>query len=512
LYLSGPHLARGYVEQTGLTASRFVAASYGPPGARLYRTGDLVRWNSAGELAYLGRSDFQIKLRGLRIEPGEIENAALAHPAVTQAVVLLHRDAGTGSDHLVAYVAGDGIDVASVREAVAERVPQYMVPSRVIALDAVPRTTAGKVDRAALPAPTFAPTVYRAPTTSTEHMVADAFALVLGVGDIGLDDDFFALGGTSLTATRVAAHLGRAAGVDRVLRLLFSHGTVGAVAEHLDREDDDESIASSDAVGPVLRLGGGDELAPVFCIHPMMGLAWPYFELGRHLETGRPLYGVQTPAVADPDFAPRSMDDVVERYVEEIRHVDPVGPYHLVGWSVGGVLAHAVAARMQSQGHTVASLSLLDPVHSIVPGSAVKKAQADAMFGAYQHLTDDLADMTPDALWSVWSAMGGDQLPVSDIQARLITKAMLTLFALVDEHVPPTYSGAVLMIDSDVTAVELGRMSDFWSQYCTGPADVESVPWRHGELLSSDAVADIGPLVGRWLGRVETASLLSTGE
>ncbi|WP_328812157.1 non-ribosomal peptide synthetase [Rhodococcus sp. NBC_00297] len=512
LYLSGPHLARGYVEQTGLTASRFVAAPYGPPGARLYRTGDLVRWNSAGELAYLGRSDFQIKLRGLRIEPGEIENAALAHPAVTQAVVLLNRDAGTGSDHLVAYVAGDGIDVASVREAVAERVPQYMVPSRVIALDAVPRTIAGKVDRAALPAPTFAPTVYRAPTTSTEHMVADAFALVLGVGDIGLDDDFFALGGTSLTATRVAAHLGRAAGVDRVLRLLFSHGTVGAVAEHLDREDDDESIASSDAVGPVLRLGGGVELAPVFCIHPMMGLAWPYFELGRHLETGRPLYGVQTPAVADPDFAPRSMDDVVERYVEEIRHVDPVGPYHLVGWSVGGVLAHAVAARMQSQGHTVASLSLLDPVHSIVPGSAVKKAQADAMFGAYQHLTDDLADMTPDALWSVWSAMGGDQLPVSDIQARLITKAMLTLFALVDEHVPPTYSGAVLMIDSDVTAVELGRMSDFWSQYCTGPADVESVPWRHGELLSSDAVADIGPLVGRWLGRVETASLLSTGE
>ncbi|KQU04004.1 hypothetical protein ASG56_11295 [Rhodococcus sp. Leaf7] len=499
LYLTGSHLARGYVGQPALTAARFVPAPFAGPGERMYRTGDLVRWNSSGELSFLGRTDFQIKLRGLRIEPGEIENAALAHPGVTQAVVIAHRDAGTGAEHLVAYVSGDALDVTAVRDVVADRVPQYMVPTRIVAMSELPRTTSGKLDRAALPTPTFAPTAYRAPSTPTEHMVADAFAIVLGLGLVGRDDDFFALGGTSLSATRVAAHLGRATGVDRVLRLLFTHGTVVAIAEHLDREDDDESLASSEAVAPVMRLGGGDGLAPVFCIHPMMGLAWPYFELGRHLEPTRPLWGVQTPAVADPNFAPATMAEVVDRYVAEIRRVDPDGPYHLVGWSVGGVLAHAVAARMESSGLPVASLTLLDPVHSVVAGSDVKKAQADAMFGAYQHLTEDLADMTPDALWAVWSAMGGDQLPVSDIQARLITKAMLTLFALVDDHVPESFGGEVLMIDSDVTADQLGRMSEFWARYCTGPMTVESVPWRHGELLSSEAVADLGPLVSRWL-------------
>ncbi|WP_189030948.1 non-ribosomal peptide synthetase [Nocardia rhizosphaerihabitans] len=231
LYLAGPALARGYHGRPDLTTARFVADPYGAPGERMYRTGDLVRRRAQG-LEYLGRSDLQVKLRGLRIEPGEIEAAFTAGPAVHQAVVTVHTDAALG-ELLVAYLVPERaahFDLDAVKEALAQRLPSYMVPTAIVVLDALPRTDNGKLDRRALPAPDIRSGRFRPPVTPTEQTVADTFAELLGVPKVGLDDNFFALGGNSLTATRIAARLGAALDARIPVRVVFDSPTVAELA------------------------------------------------------------------------------------------------------------------------------------------------------------------------------------------------------------------------------------------------------------------------------------------
>ncbi|MGV9541089.1 non-ribosomal peptide synthase/polyketide synthase, partial [Nocardia beijingensis] len=233
LYLAGVQLARGYLGRPDLTADRFVADPFGTPGERMYRTGDLVRWTATGELEFLGRGDFQVKIRGLRVELGEIEAVLLATPGVTQAVVVVRDDRGVG-ERLVAYVVTDGpIDVAAVRDGVAERLPGYLVPQEVVVLDRFPVNASGKLDRSALPAPAVAAAVFDAPSGEAEKLVAATFSALLGVAEVGADDDFFALGGNSLSATQLAARLGKATGAEVAVRTIFDAPTVRALARRI---------------------------------------------------------------------------------------------------------------------------------------------------------------------------------------------------------------------------------------------------------------------------------------
>ncbi|WP_280482871.1 non-ribosomal peptide synthetase, partial [Nocardia cyriacigeorgica] len=257
LYLAGTQLARGYVARPDLTSDRFVANPFGT-SERMYRTGDLVAWTADGELDYLGRTDFQVKLRGLRIELGEIEAALNGLDEVAQSVVVVRGDQHTG-DQLVAYVVaaratgaqeaaernhgghrergqsgtaapGIPVDTDALREELGRQLPAYMVPAVVMVLDEFPLNASGKLDRKALPAPVFEAAVFRAPTTPVEEIVATTFADVLGVDRVGLDDDFFALGGNSLSATQVAARLSAALDTDLGVRELFEASTVAALA------------------------------------------------------------------------------------------------------------------------------------------------------------------------------------------------------------------------------------------------------------------------------------------
>ncbi|QBJ95559.1 amino acid adenylation domain-containing protein [Rhodococcus sp. ABRD24] len=240
LYLAGVQLARGYLQRPDLTADRFVADPYGAPGDRMYRTGDLVKLGHSGELEYIGRTDFQVKLRGLRIELGEIESALLDHPAVSQSVVVVHADADLG-DHLVAYVVTDGgadVDRHELAAAVSARLPEYMVPSLFVALAEFPLNASGKLDRKALPSPDFSSLAseYRAPSTPTEEMLAATFAEVLGADRIGVDDDYFALGGNSLSATRVVARINADLGIHIDVRDFFDAPTVARLAALVDAQ------------------------------------------------------------------------------------------------------------------------------------------------------------------------------------------------------------------------------------------------------------------------------------
>ncbi|MGW2515373.1 non-ribosomal peptide synthetase, partial [Streptomyces scopuliridis] len=246
LYVGGAGLARSYHQRPALTAGRFVANPYGPPGSRLYRTGDLARWNGHGTLDYLGRVDDQVKVRGFRIELGEVESVLLTHPDVHRAVVTVREDT-PGDRRLVGYVVA-GTDGATLRRFLGESLPDYMVPSVVMAIDTVPLTPSGKVDRGALPAPVHAAGAGRTPRDPREEALCALFAEVLGVERICIDDDFFDLGGHSMLAARIVDRIRERLGMEITVRAVFGHPTVARLAAHLD----DGSSAAA-AARPALR-------------------------------------------------------------------------------------------------------------------------------------------------------------------------------------------------------------------------------------------------------------------
>ncbi|MGF6887852.1 amino acid adenylation domain-containing protein [Nocardia sp. GAS34] len=362
LYLSGVGLARGYHGRPGLTGQHFLADPWGPAGRRMYRTGDLVRWTTgpAGtpELEYLGRTDSQVKIRGIRVELGEIDAALRALPGIDFALTVGRRN-GAGALVPVSYVLaapGHPLDPAAVRADLTARLPRHLIPAALMMLDRVPLTPMGKVDRKALPAPVFATGDYRPPVTADERMVCEIFAEVLGADRIGLDDNFFECGGSSLLATRVAARLSSVLGHRVPVTALFTAATPGALAAGL-RAGRIDAAGAFEVLLPI-RPGGGS--APLFCVHPIGGIAWSFAGLAAHLDPDRPLYGLQSPALASDEPPPASIEDWARRYLREMRTVQPSGPYHLLGWSQGGVIAHAIAALLQAEGEQVGLLAMMD--------------------------------------------------------------------------------------------------------------------------------------------------------
>ncbi len=379
LHIAGHSLARGYHGRPGLTAERFVPDPFDPVGGgRLYRTGDLVCADPAGQVSYVGRIDHQVKIRGLRIELQEIEACLLDQPGVAEALVLACASAeGT---QLVGYVVAAGAaQPGPLQQALKTRLPDYMVPAQIILLDAWPLTPSGKLDRRALPAPVPQQRPPRVPArNAAEHCLAAIWQQVLGLDEVGITDNFFELGGDSLQALRVVSLVeGQHAVALRVsLRDLMSRPTIAELCS------DSTQPRSGDCLLALNREVPGS--TPLFCLHMAYGTVFDYQALARRLDGQRTLYGLQSRLLFDPTWQADSLQAMAADYATRIRQCQPQGPYHLLGWSLGGALATLVAAELEGQGQRVEFLGLVD---SYLPVPVAPPAANEAeLQGFLQHL------------------------------------------------------------------------------------------------------------------------------
>nr|WP_280295541.1 non-ribosomal peptide synthase/polyketide synthase [Nocardia abscessus] len=505
LYLGGAQLARGYHGRVHLTAERFVADPFGPAGARLYRTGDMVRWGVDGNLEYVERRDCQVKVRGYRIELAEIEHALRSRPEIGEAIVLAY-DTDDANAVLAGYfTAVRPLDPGALRAALAEVLPSYMVPAVLRQVQALPLTANGKVDRAALPRPRLRGREFRAPGTDLERAVCTGFAEVLAAERVGLDDNFFERGGNSLLATRLAARLSTALGEQIPVLWLFAAPTparlVAQLEQHRSGRGRVDAAAAFDVVLP-LRTGGARE--PLFCFHPASGVAWSFAGLAAHLDPERDVYGIQSPVLDAAACLPESIDDWAREYVREIRAVQAEGPYHLLGWSLGGVLAHAVAVRLQEQGQRVAVLAMMDSSLRAGADANAPLPVADLLGG----LLGEAADEEDAALDLPGLARRIAELPepFASFGADRLDRALRAgagSLELIRRYRPRPYKGNLVYFTAALDDPIGATGAASWADAVDGTVHNHAVHASHWRMTSESALARIG--------HVLTAVLAETG-
>ncbi|MGJ5093276.1 non-ribosomal peptide synthase/polyketide synthase [Bradyrhizobium oligotrophicum] len=486
LYVGGFGLARGYLAKPGMTAERFVPDPFSTEeGARLYRTGDLARWDASGTIEYLGRSDDQVKVSGFRIELGEIQSTLLSDPAVAQATVLVV--AGAGGNQLVAYVAprapGDAAAAPAERlsatliAALRRTLPAYMVPARIIVLERLPALSSGKVDRKALPAPGIAAgRAFIAPGNPAEAAMAKLWAEVLGVAQVGVTDNFFELGGNSILSLKVIARLRRDPVLDGEIKLrdLLQKPTIRALLG--------SPAASSTRPSALLPLSSPvDGAAPVFCLHGGFGTVFDYAPLARRLEGERQLIGLQCRTLIEPSFIDRSLSAMAVDYADEIVQTQSEGPYHLIGWSLGGLLAGLVAVELERRGARVERLALID---SFVPHGGQQPTL---------HWTDDLlALLSVTAPGVQLSTITSQVAAIRSADAPATDEVIRGLVADAIGTAPLQPRDGLLGIDDIVAAFRVGRHLAQLAQTAEWPTDLAVAPgcwWTSGRLRQRDRLA-----------------------
>ncbi|MFF7628021.1 amino acid adenylation domain-containing protein [Streptomyces cyaneofuscatus] len=536
LCLGGDLMGRGYNAAPALTADRFVPAPLGLPGERMYRTGDLARMSPDGVIDFLGRVDRQVKLHGVRIEPGQIESVLVEHPAVRDAVVVV--DGTGGGKRLLAYVVPDAVTaapvrrqlvdaadaapepqdataeatwanaeelVADVRRRCQEQLPPALVPSALILMAAFPLSHNGKLDQAALPAPSAAPAgPQSAPRSRTELDLLHIWERVLPNRSIGIEDDFFEAGGNSLLGVRLISTIRKELGIDLPMASLLDASTVAAQAASLvaRRPRQPRTLVP-------LRLGTG---RPTFCVAPVGGTAFCYLDLARSLPGDGPVHGLQSVGIEPGEHPLTDVADIAAAHLAVVREAQPEGPLRLIGWSFGGLVAYEMARQSAEAGEQVELLAMIDPAFPppLLPGAvSTGEEEEPEVIAAYLTFLDRLHEvdmaLSAEKLAAMPSADRRRELVTRMRDAQLIpadatTGEELRLFEVfaanwraLGEYRPLPHPGRTLIFSAG-DAAEDERASAArrqWLRLCTGDTTALSLAGDHYAAVKAPNTATV---------------------
>jgi amino acid adenylation domain-containing protein len=513
LYIGGVQVGRGYHNRPDLTAEKFVPDPFSVDSAgRMYKTGDLCRWLSDGNVEYLGRSDFQVKVRGLRIELGEIEAALDRHQAVRQCVVVAREE--TGDKILVAYVEQEKTEVApavsDLRAYLSEHLPTYMIPSIFVVMEKLPLSPNGKIDRKALPLPDQGRVEvagdFVAARDPLEQMLAQIWSEILTVRRIGIHDNFFELGGHSLLAVRIMAEIERLVKKRLPLATFLQAPTIGDLADVLRKEDWKPSWSS---LTPI-RAGGSKP--PLFLMHSHGGNVLEYYPLAKYLEADQPVYALQARGLDGNVIKDQSFETMARAHLAELRSLQPEGPYFLGGYCLGGLLALEAAQQLLAAGEEVAVVLLIQSINPVYAhfrpdltifqrGWHRTTRRVDLELEYLRHRganhivercrrTWDIARARTAIKFDNWTS-NGHSLPKKS-RSMAYTLEMLAI-----EHdksriryVPSPYSGPVVLFRANKQLS--GLMTDFtlgWKDVLNGNFEICEVPGHQETMLSDPNVS-----------------------
>lgn len=526
LYISGDSLARGYLNQPELTEERFISnpfaqsstnsqKSEAPPvflTSRLYKTGDLVRYRHDGEIEYLGRIDDQVKIRGFRIELGEIQVVLTNHADIQAAVVIVREDT-IGEKRLVAYVVSHpdaNLSSHDLRNFLKQTLPEYMIPAAVVFLDELPLTPNGKVDRHALPAPDqtrsdVAENIVL-PRDPIEQQLIKLWEQLLNVRPIGITDEFFELGGHSLLAAGLIEQIQQKFGQEVPIGMLFEGATIEQLANYLRHPAPSKSY--------VTTIQKGDSKPPLFCIHPGSDNLYCYNDLAKYLHPTQPVYQLQGFGLTNEVAFP-SIEAIAEHYVAELRSLQPMEPYYLAGWSLGGVIAFEMAQQLQQQGQDIALLCLVDTwaplswlvsleINDSMLAVLVAKELSIRSGKPFNLSYDKLLQLEPEQLLSYFleEAKQSQVIPangeLTQIQ-HLLHRYRSNLLTVLD-YIPQSYTGTInLLRAEEVIAQEFGSLFNLlsavyqnptlgWDEYTQTPIQVHTIPGDHYTMLAKPQV------------------------
>ena len=528
LYIGGEGLARGYLARPDLTAERFVPNPFSDGGERLYRSGDIVRYLPGGDLEYLGRKDEQVKIRGFRVELGEIETALATHRCVRDVAVLVREDV-PGDKRLIAYLVTEqeqSLSNEELRGYLQESLPDYMIPSAFVLMDELPLTPNGKLDRRVLPAPEQDAAQLRgqfiAPRDAVELQLAQFWKEVLNVRIAGVRDNFFERGGHSLLAVRLLSRIRQAMGADLPLALLFQKPTIEQLAAHIRQQ----SGGTRQHFSPLVQIQRGDSEPTLFFVHPSGGNVLCYAPLAQRLGAEQPFYGLQAQGL-DAAHAPlTSIEEMAASYVEAIRAAQPVGPYLLGGWSMGGLVAYEMAQQLRAQEQEVSLLALID---TSVPTPDSWMAEADELaymlsfardmglsWEQVQELgvkTDELLRMNPqEQLAHVLElATAANVLPpdIEPAQLERLYEVFKTNVRAMFNYSPQPLVGRITLFKAEETAAEQGDSARSWDEFALEGVERLIVPGDHYTMVSEPHVSVLAEYLARSVKDATTGEMMT---
>ena len=472
------------------------------PIARLYKTGDLVRYLPDGNLEYLGRIDNQVKIRGFRIELGEIEALLTKNPEIREAVVIARED-HPGDKRLVAYIVIDNrqISISELSAFLSEKLPNYMVPAAFVFLEKMPLTPNGKVNRRALPVPEMSrrdfETEFVAPRNTLELKISQIWSQIINVQPIGIQDNFFEIGGHSLLAVRLITKIEQQFERKLPLTTLFQNPTIEKLASLLRSEVDIQNNS------PLIPIQTSEKHIPFFCIHPIGGNVLCYADLSRHLGSEHPFYGLQSLGLYGEKEPIDQIEEMAAKYIEALQTVQSEGPYYLGGWSLGGVIALEMAHKLQFGGHEVSLLALIDSYNPSLIN--MPENQDEAMFlGALAKdignifgknlsiAVDELGKLLPDEQLNhvLEQAKAANVLPpeIELEQMQHLVKVFKANTLAMYNYKPKPYAGKITLFSATDKAPELKEDSTHGWGKLAQEIDTYQLPGDHYSTIKEPNV------------------------